>query len=324
MQEFEIEFDFKPIEFEIEMEQAIQEIYPELENLEVTPTNEEQKFRSEKYGYKEITVKKVTNDIDADIKPENIKLGVNILGVEGGYFGIDTSDATAITEDILQGKTAYVNNKKITGTIQKYDGAYTGDVGTENECEVFYRSMIDDSYGGNVTKLPKDITTIGNYAFYYREKFFIDELPESITSIGNSAFGNCYKLTISKLPKGLISLGRTAFYNTPVTINEIPEGVDKIPSNCFQKCTKITSMKILGNSFWFESSAFNEVTNLEKVIMPNITNVPLGESNMFRNTKIASGTGYIYVPDNLVDSFKTASYWSTYADQIKPISELEV
>ena len=34
------------------------------------------------------------------------------------------------------------------------------------------------------------------------------------------------------------------------------------------------------------------------------------------------GTDYIYVPDNLVDGFKIATNWSTYATQIKPISEL--
>ena len=32
--------------------------------------------------------------------------------------------------------------------------------------------------------------------------------------------------------------------------------------------------------------------------------------------------GYIYVPDALVDSYKKATNWVTYADQIKPLSEL--
>ena len=39
------------------LEEEIKEIYPELEDLEVTPTTEEQIFKSEKYGYNEVKVK---------------------------------------------------------------------------------------------------------------------------------------------------------------------------------------------------------------------------------------------------------------------------
>ena len=46
----------------------IQKVYPELEDLEVTPTREEQKFKSSKYGYNEVTVKGV--DLKEDLSVE--------------------------------------------------------------------------------------------------------------------------------------------------------------------------------------------------------------------------------------------------------------
>lgn len=46
-------------------------------------------------------------------------------------------------------------------------------------------------------------------------------------------------------------------------------------------------------------------------------------TNAFTGTKIASGTGYVYVPDELVEEYKVATNWSTFANQIKPLSELE-
>ena len=56
---------------------------------------------------------------DADLKAANIKNGVEIFGVTGTF----TSDANAIANQILSGKTAYVKGNKITGSMSNKAGA---------------------------------------------------------------------------------------------------------------------------------------------------------------------------------------------------------
>ena len=50
----------------------------------------------------------------------------------------------------------------------------------------------------------------------------------------------------------------------------------------------------------------------------------LSNTNAFSSTPIASGTGYIYVPRALVDSYKAASKWSTYANQFRALEDYTV
>lgn len=59
-------------------------VYPELEDLIVKPTTEEQKFKSSKYGYNNVTVEAIQ---DENLKAENIKSGTEILGVKGNFTG---------------------------------------------------------------------------------------------------------------------------------------------------------------------------------------------------------------------------------------------
>lgn len=47
----------------------------------------------------------------------NIKAGISILGVRGKSSVVDTSDADATAGNILNGKTAYVNGTKLTGSL---------------------------------------------------------------------------------------------------------------------------------------------------------------------------------------------------------------
>lgn len=61
---------------------------------------------------------------DENLIAGNIKKDVTIYGVTGELEtsgGIDTSDATATADDLLLDKTAYVDGKKITGTIESIE-----------------------------------------------------------------------------------------------------------------------------------------------------------------------------------------------------------
>ena len=124
------------------------------------------------------------------------------------------------------------------------------------------------------------------------------DLPEC-TSICNMAFQDCTNLTTINLPE-CTTLGYQTFSNcTNLTTVNLP------------KCTSAN----MGPGF--ESyGAFYNCTNLTIVILGNgfVSNLP----SMFGDTPIENGTGYIYVPDNVLNEYKTNN--PDY--QFKPISEL--
>ena len=93
----------------------------------------------------------ISESEQAKIVPENIKAGVEILGVTGtasGGGGTDTSDATASASDILEGQTAYVDGEKVTGTMINR-GKVTGSMSYANDVFAISQGYHDGT--GSVT-----------------------------------------------------------------------------------------------------------------------------------------------------------------------------
>lgn len=67
-----------------------------------------------------------TANVSSNLVASYIKSGITIGGITGTLEILDTSDANATSEDILEGKTAYVNGEKITGTLSTTEGNMTG------------------------------------------------------------------------------------------------------------------------------------------------------------------------------------------------------
>lgn len=173
-----------------------------------------------------------------------------------------------------------------------------------------------------LTSLPNDLTSIGQYAFYYCRNLALTTLPDSITSIGQYAFGECTNLELTSLPSTLTSIGKNAFAScTKLSTLILPNGLTTIGNGIFNNCSSLKEVTCLGNVTTIDTYSFNG-TRLSKFVLSNVTSVPTLSNTSFNGTLIKSGTGYIYVPDALVEDFKVATNWSTLAAQIKGISEL--
>ena len=239
---------------------SIIKVYPELENVVVTPTIEDQIVKSDMYGINEVKVKgvqsyidedikpeyikggvdilgvignvvelqgeektivpsisqqvilpsedkngmtkiiveAVDNTIDEDIKPENIVDGVEILGVVGNYKGIDTSDATVSPSDVLEGKTVYINNQKIVGTLPN-NGELAFDPSDEEQ-------QVPEGYTSGGLIKSADITKLNEY--------------EACLTLANSIETSKDYADTTATPKDLIK-GKTAYSNGERIIGEL-------------------------------------------------------------------------------------------------------
>lgn len=100
------------------LDNKIEKVAPPLENLEVNPSKEEQTFKSKDYyGYDNVTINPVTNEIDENIKPENIKKDVSILGVTGNVEEINATEISinpSDTEKVVTPEAPYNGFSKVT------------------------------------------------------------------------------------------------------------------------------------------------------------------------------------------------------------------
>lgn len=186
-----------------------------------------------------------------------------------------------------------------------------------------------------------NLETVKQYAFAFCSSLKTIDLS-NVTELGESAFqqaalegalslaaynpssvakyifrGN--KFTSISIPLAKV-LGHSMFiYCNKVTSVNLPL-VETMNDWTFAYCTKLKTVtlpkikKLTRYTFGY--------SGLEKLVLPNSVVCTIA-ADTFIDTPIAQGTGYVYVPDNLLNSYKSATNWAKLADQIKPMSETE-
>lgn len=163
--------------------------------------------------------------------------------------------------------------------------------------------------------IPNSVVTISSSAFTSCRNITNIDIPDNVVTIGNYAFYGCDGLTGITIGSGLTSIGSSGFVGCEFTSVNIPDSVTSIGNNAFSNCTSITSVTIGSGITSIGGYAFGSSTRMVSVTI-KAANPPSVVPSRFPFW----GNCPIYVPAASVDRYKTARYWSDYADRIQPIS----
>ena len=184
--------------------------------------------------------------------------------------------------------------------------------------------------------IPSDITEIKSHAFYNCSSLTSVTIPDSVTTIEGSAFRGCSSLTTITIPDSVTTIGDLAFaYCSSLRSVTIPDSVTTIGFGVFEDCSSLTSVTIPDSVTTIGGSAFYGCSSLISITVPNsvtsirelafihcssltsvyckATTPPAGGYEMFH---FNAGNSKIYVPMQSVEAYKSAPYWSEYADSI--------
>ena len=166
----------------------------------------------------------------------------------------------------------------------------------------------------NTLVLPANITVIDSRAFQGTTALTTVELPDTVTSIGGYAFNNS-GITSFTAPAALTLIDDYAFWNAAnlVSIDFGEEGeMITIEAYAFQSIP-IQELTLTGRVESIGRRAFSSTTSLTTITITRTDAViPGGSSDMFSKNYVEN----IYVPEELLEAYKAAEYWSTYADKI--------
>lgn len=159
-------------------------------------------------------------------------------------------------------------------------------------------------------------TEIGKYAFAGDRALMEADFPVC-TKIGNYAFQDCDALSEIDGDE-LLEIGSDAFKGSSVgkikapKVNTFYAGFGE---GAWMSTIDLTALSSI------VTSQFYMARGLVELILRKTTLITLSKSNALEGTPLAAGIGYVYVPENLVDTYKSASNWSALASQIKPIAD---
>lgn len=284
-------------------------------------------------GGSSVTLKTAGKYCDRDI----------VVTATGGREDLDTvlneqQQLIDTLQDTLRSKTAG-GGEGLEPVIESLEvtenGVYTAPDGVDGYSPITVNVVsggdeLAEILTNKMTALNSDVTSIRQYAFRGATALVSINLPKA-TSIATNAFYGCTKLTDVNMPL-VKSIASNAFNGCSIIPSIVLPSLTSADSYMFRYCYKLATidLPVITN---IVAAMFYDCRILKTLILRSPTMCTLANTSAFTNcnhiTGIQHGTynpnglkdGYIYVPAALVDDYKTATNWSTFAEQIRAIED---
>ena len=188
------------------------------------------------------------------------------------YPTVNYASITGLSEDGKRMLSDGVKELKMPDTIINPDNGKEYTV-THIASHAFHA---DDAYGGiecanlDLDRLPNNLTSIDQFAFYNCTNLTLTSLPQSVNNIGACCFKDATNLALTELPQGLTTISGNAFTNcSELKISSLPSGIISIGPYSFSGCSKITISSLPANINTIGQYAFNNCTNITLTSLPN-------------------------------------------------------
>ena len=168
------------------------------------------------------------------------------------------------------------------------------------------------------------ITAISDYAFYGCSALKT-VICTNATSFRSDSFTGCTALETVSLPQVRYLDG--VFSNCTALKNvDLPNLRDLRKQYAFENCTSLERIDLpacthIGVGKGYGCGAFHACSSLSVAILRSTTMCELDDISVFSATPISNGTGYIYVPKALIETYQAHEKWSYYANQFRAIED---
>lgn len=194
----------------------------------------------------------------------------------------------------------------------------------------------------NTVTIPDTVINIGNYAFRTAKDVTSVKIGKGCKTIGDDAFTYCRELVEVEFEgeSGTETIGARCFKGSNISKINIPDSVTNIGEAAFGQCNNLTSIVMPSNLTSISKSVFYESSHLQEITLLCESLNSIGDQafqacagleslTLYAETPPTLGTYVfasvpktqikIYVPASAVETYKAATGWKYYADQINAI-----